>query len=305
MNTSDLSRRDLLLVFGLCLLAAEILVYVLLGPLMSGVIALRTSSGGIEQVMGGDLAALLVVVPACLLAAAMVVRGTRGAALIAIAPAGFAVYTYSQIFLGSEFLTQPGNVERFFPLFAAIVITAVVVLARGWAAIPAYDSRVLTSRQTTAIGWTLLATAAFIVVGIHLPSYVDAMRDQPTAAAYLEAPTAFWVVKFYDLVIVAPVAALVGVGLLVRRRWAVKPAVVLLGGFALLGCSVTAMASRMYLVGDPDGSLLLVMASSAVTALIAWSTFAAYRPLVGSRRRLDEALKHADEQRPDLAASRR
>jgi hypothetical protein len=30
-------------------------------------------------------------------------------------------------------------------------------------------------------GVLLLLIAAFVVLGLHLPSYLDAMRDQPTA----------------------------------------------------------------------------------------------------------------------------
>ncbi len=58
------------------------------------------------------------------------------------------------------------------------------------------------------------------MVGLHLPNLVDALRDQPTGAAYLDTPTTFWVVEFYDLGIVVPAALTVGIGLLRRQSWA-------------------------------------------------------------------------------------
>ncbi|MGA5305870.1 hypothetical protein ACPCHT_38665 [Nucisporomicrobium flavum] len=48
----------------------------------------------------------------------------------------------------------------------------------------------------------LLAIAAFVVVGLHLPSFAGAMRDHPAAVQYLSNPTAFWLVRFMDLGIV-------------------------------------------------------------------------------------------------------
>jgi hypothetical protein len=37
----------------------------------------------------------------------------------------------------------------------------------------------------------LLIIAVFVVVGLHLPSLLDAIRDQPPAVQYLSSPTPF------------------------------------------------------------------------------------------------------------------
>ena len=79
--------------------------------------------------------------------------------------------------------------------------------------------------------------AVFVVLGIHLSGLVDALRDRPLGAEYLALPMTFWVVKFYDLGIVAPAALAVGVGLLRRQSWARKPAYGILGGYVLLAWS--------------------------------------------------------------------
>ncbi|MQA03365.1 MAG: hypothetical protein GEV07_11785 [Streptosporangiales bacterium] len=42
---------------------------------------------------------------------------------------------------------------------------------------------------------TLLAVAAFLVVGLHLGSYLDALRSEPTRVEYVSSPSAFWIVK--------------------------------------------------------------------------------------------------------------
>lgn len=271
---------DRLLASGLWALGALITTYAVLGPLLLGVIVFRTSDSGLDQVRGGDLAALVVVVPWCLVAGALAWRGHPAAPVLALAPSIFAMYTYSQLVLGNEYLDRPGNVERFFPLLLAIFLLAAATALRGWGlarpeALPASSGRL-----DRGSGVLLVVIGVFVVLGLHLPGIVDAVRDRPTAAAYLDAPTLFWVVTFYDVGIVAPAALVVGVGLLRRRRWARRPAYAILGGYVLVGWSVAGMGWSMLLCGDPDASVGL---SVGVTALaIAGGVFAwhLYRPLV-------------------------
>jgi hypothetical protein len=144
-------------------------------------------------------------------------------------------------------------------------------------------------------GIVLLAIAAFVVVGLHLPNFVDAMRDQPTSVQYLSSPTAFWLVKFMDLGIVVPAALAVGIGALRHRPWARKPMYTLVGAYTLIGASVhrcigasvhrcigasvTGMAIVMTARKDPDASASVIAGSALTTALLAAITCYLYRTL--------------------------
>jgi len=125
-------RTNRILAGGLAGLGGLIVVYAILGPLVLDVIHFRTTAAGLNQIRGGDLAALVVVAPACLAVAWLAWRGHRAAPVLALAPATFAMYTYSQLILGNEYLHQPGNVERFFPLLLAMFILAAAVVLRCW-----------------------------------------------------------------------------------------------------------------------------------------------------------------------------
>jgi hypothetical protein len=129
----------------------------------------------------------------------------------------------------------------------------------------------------------LLAIAAFVVVGLHLPNFVDAMRDQPTGVQYLSSPTAFWLVKFMDLGVVVPAAVAVGLGALRHRQWARKPMYTLVGAYTLIGASVTGMALTMSGRNDPGASTVTVAGSMLMTALLAAVTCYLYRPLFRHR----------------------
>jgi hypothetical protein len=273
-------RSDHLLGAGLFALGALVVGYAVLGPLVLDVIHFRTSVSGLNQIRGGDLAALVIVAPLCLAVGGLARRGHRAAPVLALGPAIFAMYTYSQLILGNEYLRMPGNVERFFPLLLAMFLVATVVAVRSAGLVRAGAPPVWSRRLEVGCGVLLVVIAAFVVFGLHLSTLVDAMGATPSGAAYRDAPTAFWVVKFYDLGIVAPAALVVGVGLLRRRSWARVPAYAIIGGYVLLGWSVAGMAATMLLAGDPDASVGLLVGAAGLAA--AGSVFAVvlYRPLV-------------------------
>lgn len=272
-------RTNRLLGAGLVSLGGLVVVYAVLGPLVLDVIHFRTTTSGLNQIRGGDLAALVVVAPVCMAVGWLAWRGHRAAPVLALAPAMFAMYMYSQLILGNEYLHLPGNVERFFPLLLAMFLLAAAIVLRGWGLARPEGLPVSSRRLERGSGILLVVIAAFVVVGIHLPGLVDALRDHPSGAAYLAMPTTFWVVKFYDLGIVAPAALTVGVGLLRRRQWARKPAYAILGGYVLLGWSVAGMAWSMLLSGDQDASVAQGIGMTGLAGAGAVFAYFLYRPL--------------------------
>lgn len=273
-------RRTLAL--GFVALAALITTYVVLGPLLTERIRFSTSASGLNQIRGGDLAALCVVVPACLAVAWLLHRGHPAGPVLGLAPATFAMYTYSQLALGNEYLDRPGNLERWFLLLLALFVLAATLAVTCWAASPPASLPATSRRLERRSGVLLLVMAFFVVVGLHLPSFVDALRSPAEGAAYLATPNTFWVVKFYDLGIVVPAAIAVGLGLLQRRTWARKPAYAILGGYVLLAWSVAGMGWTMTANSDPDASLVVSLLLTALAVAGTVFAFYLYRPLLRS-----------------------
>jgi hypothetical protein len=278
-GTATPMRSDRILGAALAGLGGLVVVYAVLGPLILDVIHFRTSASGLNQVRGGDLAALVAVAPVCFAGAWLFWRGHRAAPVVALAPGTFAMYTYSQLILGNEYLSRPGNVERFFPLLLAMFILATAVVLRCWGLVRAESLPPSTRRLERASGVLLVVISAFVALGLHLPTLPGALSDPPRGAAYLDLPNTFWVVKFYDLGIVVPAALTVGVGLLCRQPWARKPVYAILGGYALLGWSVAGMTWTMLLNDDPDASLALVIGFTCVSVALTAFTCVLYRPL--------------------------
>jgi hypothetical protein len=287
---------------GVAALGGLVVVYVVLGPLVIDAIHFRTSGSGLNQIRGGDLAALVLVAPSCFAIAFLFWRGHPAAPVLALAPGMFAMYMYSQLILANEYLYRPGNVERYFPLLLALFIVAAVIVLRCWGLTRPEQLPASSRRLERGSGILLLAMGTFVVFGIHVPNLVDAWSDQPSRPEYLELPTTFWVVKFYDLGIVVPAALAVGIGLLRRQSWARKPAYGILGGYVLLAWSVAGMGWSMVANGDPDGSVGMAIGVTGLAAAGAVFAYFLYRPLF--RTTAPEASGTAPEREPAFPGRR-
>ena len=126
----------------------------------------RTSPTTLDQLLGSDAAALVVIAPLGITAALLVRRRHAGGALLASGVGAFALYTYTQVIIGQEYLRLPGNVERFFPLLLTVFLLAEATVVLAWRAVPA-DLPVPSRHLTRLAGVVLLVLATFLVLGRH------------------------------------------------------------------------------------------------------------------------------------------
>ncbi len=263
----------------LLVLAAGLAANSLLGPVALDVIRYRWSETIDNQGIGLDAVALFAVVPLCLVAAALVHRGRTSGWALALGPAGFALYMLPQYVIGPQYITTPGNNERFFALHYALFMVAGGVFLLTWNGLRASELPALTPARRRGAAVFLFAFPVFLVFGLYLKSFSDTLSDAPTRAEYLENPTPFWVISFLDLAIAAPAAAVSGWALLKGLTWAPKALYAMVGWFALVPPSVAAMGIVMVVRDDPNQSM--GQAVSFVIFAVVFASFAwwLYRPL--------------------------
>ncbi|HSJ28827.1 MAG TPA: hypothetical protein VLB67_11495, partial [Acidimicrobiia bacterium] len=209
---SPSQTRTLWLAMGLVGLGLGAALVALLGPLAGGVIEYHVSEGARNQVAGGDVAGLFLVAPVSLLAALFVWRRHPAGPPLALPPAAYGLYMYSQLALGGDVARYPGNSERFFPLYLGLFLLAGAIAVTAWPSIDA--GRFLPRGVERTLGVFFLVVAGFLLLGLHLPGLLDAWSDQPTSTEYAADPVVFWLVKFMDLGIVVPLLVVSGVGLI-------------------------------------------------------------------------------------------
>jgi hypothetical protein len=218
---------------GLLMLGAAVAVVAALGPLVLDVLRYRVSPTSLNQVVGGDAAALAVVAPITVAVGVLAIRDHPAAPMLALAPSIFVVYTYTRLILGNEYLRLPGNVERFFPLLLLVFILAAVIAVRAWTSIPATRLPPTSAGVDRMAGVLLLVIAVFVVLGLHLPNYLDAMSDRPETVQYLSSPSAFG-------------ASVAGMAITMVARHDSDASVVTAAGSILMATALAAMTGYVY-----------------------------------------------------------
>lgn len=238
-----------------------------LGPLVFGVVRLRESANMETQLLGGELTALFLAAPLACIAGVLWWRRNRLAPIVGIGPAGFALYTYVQYVLVPDYSRYPGNNERFFPLYLGLVMLGGWIVWRAWDQLWGGHVAPLTTRLTKVSGVFLIAfNGAFALAWI---ASVASIYISGPSAEYSEHPTAFWLIRLMDLGFVIPFGVATGVGLLRNPIWATRNLYAFAGTEALLACAVSGMAIRMWIVGDPSASpVMLVIFTSAAVAFV-------------------------------------
>jgi hypothetical protein len=252
----------------------------LLGPLAGGVIRYHYTPTMINQGIGLDAVALLIAAPLAVWAAVLVLRGRPAGLALGCIPASFAAYMAPQYVVGPDYLNLPGNNERFVPLHLGLFILGLAVLVMSWRGLGDIVVRAASPRGDRIRVVVLLATAVVIAIGRWASPIADAMSGHATGSAYLDNPTAFWLIVLLDIGVIVPAMVAAGVGLWRGARWARTAACVLFAWMALVPASVAAMAVAMYLRDDPQGTLANMVVMLGLALVLTPCALALLRPIL-------------------------
>jgi hypothetical protein len=264
---------------ALLLLAACLTANAILGPLGAGVIGWRVSAIGLNQTYGADAACLLLVVPTALVAASLWRHGHRLAAPLALgAGLGTLYYAIAET-LGCDYLRYPGNNERFFLLFLALIILGWTTAARAWVALdpnPPQPARWLARFLSIVLG---LGGA---LIGISWLAQIVAIALRGVVGPeYTDSPSAFWTIRIVDLGFLVPICLATSVGLWRGAPAAIKAAYGVSAFLTLQAASVLAMGAVMLARNDPTASPALVYALAPLTLALLAGTVVLLRSYVG------------------------
>lgn len=264
---------------ALLVLAAALAANSLLGPLAAGVIRYRFSETLLRQGIGLDLVSLVVVAPLLTRAGFLALRGRPRAPVLALGPAAYVTYMAVQYAVGPEYLTLPGNNERFFALHVVLFALGLVLAAWAWSAVEAAGLAPTTRRGERRWSLVLLAIAALVFLR-YLPGLADLAAGGAGPPAFRENPTSWLLIATMDLGIAVPSAVAAAVGLRRGALWARKALHGVVTWFALVGLAVAAMAAVMLARGDPAASAAGTAAFGAFAAAFLALAALLYRPVL-------------------------
>ncbi|MCO5175453.1 MAG: hypothetical protein M9890_00515 [Thermomicrobiales bacterium] len=290
-------RTDRLAGLASMALGIGIAAVALLGPLWLGKIRQHVSANVENQVVGADAISLLLVAPLAVLGGLLWWRGHPLASSLTFGPAAYAVYIHFQYMVGSEYERYPGNSERYFVLFYAIVMLGLLVSTLSWSQL---STPALPSRRVQVLAAGLLIGVSALLGLAWITAIADVIGGTRTTE-YLEAPGLFWMVKTMDLAFVIPAALATGVGLLRHSALAARVAAGLTCWLALMMASVAAMGAVMWRNDDPSASPRFVVVLAPVAAIMAVLTTTLWRTRGASPNGTpDLAHQHRPERMPQL-----
>lgn len=250
------------------------LVYLAIqGPLVRGAIVYKTAAVINNQLIGQDLVNLGLLSPLLFAAAAgLLLRRKWGVSLLLATPL-FLIYYAISYAIGWEWSSPAysGNSEKYALLFIFVLAAALIILLYSLAAAPKNLSGSFKKGGLTV--YSVLFTAFLLIfAAMWIKEILEVVRTG-TARGYDLAPTAFWLVRAFDLGFSIPLG-LVSVYLLWARPATAYPIICLFYGFFFTQIvAVNAMGWVMFFRHDPTFLMRDLVVFSVLAVIIFFGFF--------------------------------
>lgn len=253
----------------LAILTGLDLIYLaILGPLFKGTIKYRTAGVINNQLIGQDFINLFVLAPVLILGGLMLWFRRNSARYLLLLTPLFLIYYALSYTIGWEWSSPrySGNNEKYFFFFLFILIAALLIMLYGLSVFP--GKVISTFRKKSLLVYSILFVLFLLIfAGMWIKEVVEVIKTG-TTRGYELAPTAFWLVRVFDLGFSIPLG-LLSVYLLWTRASRSFPLLYLFYGFFLTQIlAVNAMGWMMFIRHDPAFSLRDLVVFSALALII-------------------------------------
>lgn len=254
--------------------AGLVLIYLAVqGPLIRGVISYKTAPDINNQLAGQDIVNLALMSPLLILGGIGLLLKKALAKYLLIATPLFLIYYALSYTIGWEWssTSYAGNSERATFHFLFVLIAALIILLYTLAVFP--KNAVSRFRKGGLAVYSAVFTVFLLVFGGMWVKEILEVIATGTTRAYDIAPTAFWLVRTFDLGFSMPLG-LISVYLLWARPNKAFPVICLFYGFFFTQIiAVLAMGLMMFLRHDPAFLWRDLIVFSVLAAIIAFGFF--------------------------------
>lgn len=224
--------------------AMALVVIAVLGPSMFGIIHYRTSQSGIWQTEAFDITDLVVLAPILFIGGILqFARKTSSKYFLILSP--ITLMTVGLEYgLGEEWsnAAYQGNVESYSWLFLTLVIGGLILLIGSLSQFTGEEAPSFNRRWLKVYVSIMAVFLLFFAVMWASQIYEVITTGNSSGGEYLASPTAFWVVRYFDLGITIPVGFIALMLLLSKPKKAYPIILLFFGFFITLATSVNASA---------------------------------------------------------------
>lgn len=263
--------------------AGLLLIYLaLLGPLFLGIIKYRTAEAIISQLIGQDIVNLFLLSPLLILGGlALILKKSYALYLLIFTPL-FLIYYSLSYSIGWEWSSPLyfGNNEKYILFFIFILIASMIILLYSLAFFPL--SPIPRLKRKGLIIYSFIFSLFLSIFAVMWLKEVTDVMIRGTARGYELAPTAFWVVRVFDLGFSIPLG-FISLYLLWTRPQKAFPLICLFYGFFITQIvAVNAMSWAMFFKKDPTFLWRDLIVFSLLAIIIFFGFFyllRSYRPI--------------------------
>lgn len=273
-NQSFGTRFERIFVAILAIATGIILIYLAIeGPLFLHHIKYKTADIINNQLVGQDMVNMFVLSPILIVAGITLYLKKKIAPYLLIITPLFLIYYALSYTIGWEWSSTEynGNSESLTFYFLFILISSLIILLYSLSIFP--QNVESTFRKKGLIVYSILFSFFLLIFASMWIKEVLEVMSTGTSRAYDVAPTAFWLVRIFDLGFTIPLG-LISVYLLWTRPNTTYPVQFMFYGFFLtMIIAVNAMGISMLLNNDPtflmrDLIVFLVLAGIVLTGFI-------------------------------------
>lgn len=235
------------------------------GPLALNIIKYRFSEATEWQVMGQDLANLLILAPICLIGGILLLRDNKGAYTWLALPGLYMMYTGMSYAIGNEW-SHPAyqnigaNVESYSFFLIWMSVSGLILLVYSIPHIDTQDAPDLNPNvRKVIVGLMTVLLTLFTFMWLGEMFEVANTGTLAGSTAYEDGPTLFWVIRTFDLSLSFPLGFISIYLLATRPKKAYPLLLAFFGFFVTMGTAVVLMAVVMVLNNDPSVQVPLLV----------------------------------------------
>jgi len=236
----------------LCIFSGIILIYLAIcGPLVLNILTYKTAETGIFQIMGQDLVNLFLLSSLLIGSGITLFLKKKIALFLIISHPLYLIYYVLSYTVGLEWSspTLAGNSEKYTFYFLFILISAVITLLYALSIFPqTYKSSFKKKSLGVYSGFYILFLFLFSAMWLGEMSQV---MNSGTTRAYEAVPTAFWLIRIFDLGFTIPLGFLSLYLLWTRPNETYAVQFLFYGFFLTMITAVNSMGWVMFFKQDP------------------------------------------------------
>lgn len=270
-SQSSESLMDRLFIGILAILCGAILAYIsIIGPLGLSILEHKSSPSAIYQVIGQDLANLIILVPLLIIGGITHILKKPYSKYILILSPVYLLYTALSYSIGQEWnrTEYQGNIEQYFYLFLVLIIGGLILLIYSLSSFDSHDAPEF-NPKSLRIYAAVFSLALLIFAFMWIGEVNEVLKTgDTTSGSYSSSPTLFWVIRAFDLGISIPLG-FISTYLLLKQPKKYYSLILLCYGFYItMITAVNCMGFVMLANNDPEFQTkgLIIFISMAILA---------------------------------------